>query len=93
MRNKFSPNPKAPNYSPIAPIPKKKRWVSEDRKRQLREQIQRTKPWLKSTGPRSFLGKKISSQNAIKHGIYVKFGGKSLWAGEAGPLVVDSERV
>jgi hypothetical protein len=31
--------------------------------------IAKHKPWLKSTGPTSFLGKKIVSQNALKHGL------------------------
>ena len=35
-----------------------------------RRTIDRVKPWLKSTGPRSALGKKRSSQNRLKHGLY-----------------------
>ena len=32
----------------------------------------RNKPWLKSTGPRTFLGKKIASQNRTLHGLYTR---------------------
>ena len=35
-----------------------------------RAALARNKPWLKSTGPKTFLGKKISSQNNLKHGMY-----------------------
>lgn len=38
-------------------------WTPERREKQRRI-IQETKPWLKSTGPRSPEGKAISSQNA-----------------------------
>jgi hypothetical protein len=32
----------------------------------------KNKPWLKSTGPRTFLGKKIASQNRTLHGLYTR---------------------
>jgi hypothetical protein len=32
----------------------------------------RNKPWLKSTGPKTFLGKKIASQNRTLHGLYTR---------------------
>lgn len=38
-------------------------WTEERREKQ-RRQIQETKPWLKSTGPRTPEGKAVSSQNA-----------------------------
>jgi len=38
-------------------------------KARRRHQIAKHKPWLKSTGPVSFPGKKIVSQNALKHGL------------------------
>ena len=82
MPNKFSPNPRSPWYSPMPPKRKHRRKLTPERKEQLRERIRQTKPWLRSTGPRTFLGKKIASQNAIKHGIYCRFDGKSLWAAE-----------
>ena len=42
-------------------------WTSEQRQRQ-RELIQRWKPWTKSTGAKTFEGKKRSAQNAFKTG-------------------------
>ncbi len=36
----------------------------------LREAAKRTKPWLKSTGPRTEAGKDRSKMNALKHGAY-----------------------
>ncbi len=42
-------------------------WTEERRKKQ-REIINRSRPWEKSTGPRSRKGKIISSRNAYKHG-------------------------
>jgi hypothetical protein len=32
--------------------------------------ILKTKPWERSTGPRSLMGKVVTGQNAIKHGYY-----------------------
>ena len=40
-------------------------WTPERRKRQAAS-IRETKPWLKSTGPRTSEGKKVSSQNATR---------------------------
>lgn len=42
-------------------------WTAEERQRQ-RELIQRWKPWMKSTGAKTFEGKKRSSQNSLKTG-------------------------
>jgi hypothetical protein len=42
-------------------------WTLEQRHRQ-RELIQRWKPWTKSTGAKTFEGKKRSAQNAFKTG-------------------------
>lgn len=41
----------------------KSAWTPERRAEQ-KERIQQTKPWLKSTGPRTSEGKAVSSQNA-----------------------------
>lgn len=43
-----------------------------ERAQRTREQILITKPWLYSRGAITNLGKKISSRNAIKHGLYCK---------------------
>ncbi|MGB4106838.1 MAG: hypothetical protein WBK55_03480 [Alphaproteobacteria bacterium] len=42
-------------------------WTEERRQRQ-REIINRSRPWGKSTGPKSRAGKLSSSLNALKHG-------------------------
>jgi len=42
-------------------------WTVEKRARMARR-IKIFKPWLKSTGPRTALGKKRVSQNAYRHG-------------------------
>ena len=47
--------------------------ISEAGRQKLREQIQITKPWLKSTGAKTAQGKLISSQNALKTGLYSQF--------------------
>ena len=44
--------------------------MSEESRQKLREQIQITKPWLKSTGAKTPEGKMRSSQNGLKHGRY-----------------------
>jgi hypothetical protein len=45
----------------------KKGW-SEQRARQARERIYQTKPWGKSTGPRTPEGKAICRHNSFRHG-------------------------
>lgn len=44
-------------------------WTAEERLKQA-DRIRNQKPWLKSTGPRSRSGKRISSGNAYKDGHY-----------------------
>ena len=44
----------------------KSAWTPERRARQA-EIIRKTKPWLKSTGPKTEEGKAISSRNALMH--------------------------
>jgi hypothetical protein len=43
--------------------------ISESERERRRVRIHETKPWLKSTGARTELGKAISSQNALRHGM------------------------
>ncbi len=43
-------------------------WTPEQRDAAA-ERIRASKPWEKSTGPRTRKGKKKSSQNALKHGM------------------------
>jgi hypothetical protein len=42
-----------------------------------RQRIMRVKPWKKSTGPKTELGKMISNQNGLKHGYYARDAGVS----------------
>jgi hypothetical protein len=44
-----------------------RRWTEEERKRQS-ELIRASKPWLRSTGPKTAEGKARASRNAYKHG-------------------------
>lgn len=46
-----------------------KGWTEERRRKQA-ENIRKTKPWEKSTGPRSAAGKKRCSMNAYKEGYH-----------------------
>ncbi len=45
---------------------------TEERRRKQSETIQRTKPWLKSTGPKTRKGKSRSSLNALKTGMHIE---------------------
>jgi hypothetical protein len=44
-------------------------WTIKERLKQA-ERIRNQKPWLKSTGPRTVSGKRVSSSNSYKHGSY-----------------------
>ena len=44
-------------------------WNDERRARQA-ENIKQTKPWLKTTGPKTIEGKDAVKKNALKHGAY-----------------------
>ena len=45
-----------------------RKWT-EEQKQMQREVISRSKPWLKSCGPRTVAGKVVVSQNSVKHGL------------------------
>ena len=45
---------------------KKMKKSSTEFKQMQRERIKRTKPWLKSSGPKTIEGKEISKMNALK---------------------------
>ena len=45
-----------------------KGWTEERRRKQA-ERLKQTRPWEKSTGPRTAKGRKASSKNAMKHGL------------------------
>jgi len=38
----------------------------------LRRHARRNRPWEKSTGPKTILGKRVCSQNSLKHGFFSK---------------------
>ncbi len=46
--------------------------LSKAGRRKLRRTIRRTKPWQRSTGPRTGMGKRRSAANAIRVGDYVQ---------------------
>jgi hypothetical protein len=50
--------------------PKRRYRLSRSGKAALRAAIRKAKPWERSMGPRSLLGKLATRQNAIKHGYY-----------------------
>lgn len=43
-------------------------WTLTQRQKQA-ELIFKRRPWLKSTGPRTIVGKQKSAQNSLKHGL------------------------
>ena len=45
-----------------------RKWTARQRKAQA-EAIRRSRPWEKSTGPRTTAGKAKASQNALRHGV------------------------
>ena len=48
---------------------KSRAWTPE-RRAAHRKMLQDKKPWLKSTGPKTLVGKKRVSMNAQKHGLH-----------------------
>jgi hypothetical protein len=56
-----------PGRGPAKRSPKKSGWSPERRAKQA-ELIRASRPWLKSTGPRTDAGKARSAANATKHG-------------------------
>ena len=51
---------------------KRKYRLTQPGRSALQNAAWKNKPWSKSTGPRTFLGKKIASQNRIAHGLYTR---------------------
>lgn len=48
-----------------------RQWTQKEREHQA-ALIQKWKPWLSSTGPRTIDGKKQSSKNSLMHGYYTQ---------------------
>jgi hypothetical protein len=46
-----------------------RKWTKEQ-KRNASERARISRPWEKSTGPRTIAGKRISARNSYKHGFY-----------------------
>jgi hypothetical protein len=61
------------SFSASAKIPKcgstKRVWTDAQRAAAA-ERARKSKPWLRSTGPKTAAGKARSAQNALKHGYY-----------------------
>jgi hypothetical protein len=57
---------------PSDPKPKRRYHLTRAGRAALRAAIQKTKPWLRSTGPRTDAGKLATRQNAVKHGYYCR---------------------
>ena len=51
----------------IDPFTTRSGWTAERRRAQA-ARLRRSRPWLRSTGPRSAQGKAVSSRNALVHG-------------------------
>ncbi len=45
-----------------------RKWTDEEREKQS-QAIQKWRPWEKSTGPKTWIGKSVSAQNSWKHGL------------------------
>ena len=45
---------------------------TEEKRQAMRDRINQSKPWLKSTGAKTPEGKAISSQNAFKGGLHAR---------------------
>lgn len=45
---------------------------TEEKRQAMRDRINQTKPWLKSTGAKTPEGKAMSSQNAFKGGLHAR---------------------
>ena len=58
--------------SPIPPPspPKRRYHLSDAGRAALRAAAMKHQPWTHSTGPRTVLGKAISRQNGLRHGLY-----------------------
>lgn len=49
--------------------PKKRRQWTERRRQEQAARIKEQKPWLKTTGPKTEVGKAAACMNALKHGL------------------------
>jgi hypothetical protein len=69
QKKKLSPAKKPVQL--VKETPEERGWTPAKRET-ARQRIIVNKPWLQSTGAVTALGKRISSRNAVKHGLYCK---------------------
>jgi hypothetical protein len=68
--------PVLPDLHPPRP-PKRKYRLSAKKRRERRQRMLKLRPWRKSTGPRTKVGKMFSRMNALKHGFYGRDAGET----------------
>jgi len=68
-----TPNPPLKMPNPLEKKKRRRRYrLSETGRAALQASAQKNRPWQHSTGPRTLLGKAMTSQNTLKHGYYCR---------------------
>ncbi|MGA2584937.1 MAG: hypothetical protein ABSG31_16820 [Tepidisphaeraceae bacterium] len=68
--------PVLPSLRPERPAKRKYR-LSAKKRRERRRRMLKLRPWKKSTGPRTKVGKMFSRMNALKHGFFGRDAGET----------------